>query len=929
MSAGGTHARARFWIRYALSLLRSRNGHHEFEHLCRDFVRARISQNVLPATGPVGAGGDQGRDFETFYSDMAGPPATALGSSGAIACSCTLQFDGVQAKIKEDVGKIARGRPVAAVYAFCESDLPVGHRHELIAWARTAHGLELEIIDGNALAELLAEPNLFWIVEQYLYIPAELLHQDRAESNDAHAWAASVSPDYPRPELHRYLQATRSAAGEHSYSFRSGLSLAQTPVLRDVYVDQDLIEWTERNEGEGGDAGTPISFTWRQLLDRRRHLLLTAGPGTGKSSLLRHIADTLASDWLAGRHAPYVPVRLHARAFAEDKPLAEAIRDGVTTALGFRLFGELPLRFFQTAALPNVPWLVLVDGLDEIQDMNRRETALQAIMEGTTHPDWRFIVTSRPLPVGDVKAARTVLTACELQPFDDKNLFTFAERWFTRLNLHSARGLADRLQTHVQHKDLRRLGHTPLAAAMLCVLLTEAPEQPLPDNRTVLYERYIDLVHRSGGVPVEPMERALQDRSLLLLEDLAYRSHLGEFDTSSLLSMALKWAAENGLAPGLGGLHTWERIVHDVLCGTGLVVSSSGAVEFAHQAFEEYLAARYVVRVITPMTDAERRDTLKLLIQDLANFDAETFSQLPLLLCGIWAARGHPLDFLAATLTSELWRDGPSLVVDLLAEGLPLGAETVTVLRNLATDDWYAAEDADRVTAADVLGELDYDASIDILLAMVADIDIADGGDRVTAIRALLARDKPAVTAAVIKLVNWADSRYWEIPHQVNAHGLVTGRVMKEEERLGGLSLILENPYQRDIDRVHAGVLLVEAQGDAAYHRLKKATLEGRLTWIIGEVFHYRRCDETFAVLYRMVEDPELDFDVRFSAADEIQERFGNDCAASAFRDLAEDCCLDREHRIKAIRELAEIKCEPSSVALPSLLQQLGLDDID
>ncbi len=857
---------------------------------------------------------------------MAELPVTALGSSRTIACSCSLQSDGVQAKIKEDVGKIARGRPVAAVYAFCESDLPVGHRHELIAWAKAAHGLALEIIDGNALAELLAAPELFWIVEQYLHIPAELLHQNTAESNDAHAWAASVSPDYPRPQLHRYLLATCSAAAEHSYSFRSGLSLVQTPALRDVYVDQNLIDRTERNDGEGGDADTPVSVTWRQLLDRRRHVLLTAGPGTGKSSLLRHIADILASDWLAGRHAPWVPVRLHARAFAEDKPLAQTIRDGVTTELGFRLFGELPLRFFQTAALPNVPWLMLVDGLDEIQEMDRRETALQAIMEGTTHPHWRFIVASRPLPAGDVKAACTVLTACELRPFDDKGLSTFAERWFTRLELPNARELAHRLQTHVQHKDLRRLAETPLAAALLCVLLTEEPEQPLPANRTVLYERYIDLVHRSGSVPIESVEHALHDRSLLLLEDLAYESHLGELD-APLLTRALEWATENGLFPGPGGQHTWERTVHDVLCGTGLVVSSSRAVEFAHQAFEEYLAARHVVRVITPMTDAERRDTLKQLVHDLANIDAETFSQLPLLLCGIWTARGYPLDFLAATLANELWRDGPWLVADLLAEGLPLGAETATVLRNLATDR-YAAEDADRVTAADVLGELDYDASTNILLAMVADIDIVDGGDRVTAIRTLLARGKPAVTAAVVQLVKWADPRYWEFPHRENAHDLVTDRVINEEERLGGLSAILENPYQRDIDRVHAGVLLVEAQGDPAYHRLKKISLEGRLAWTLGEVFFYRDCDETFSVLYRMVEDFELDFDVRFSAADEIQIRFGNDCAASAFRDLAEDRRLDHEHRIKATRELAEIKCEISSVALPSLLQQLGLKDI-
>ena len=47
------------------------NKHHEFEHLARWFVRIRICDNVMLATLPVGAGGDQGRDFETYRTYLA------------------------------------------------------------------------------------------------------------------------------------------------------------------------------------------------------------------------------------------------------------------------------------------------------------------------------------------------------------------------------------------------------------------------------------------------------------------------------------------------------------------------------------------------------------------------------------------------------------------------------------------------------------------------------------------------------------------------------------------------------------------------------------------------------------------------------------------------------------------------------------------
>jgi hypothetical protein len=59
-------------IRFALDELSRENGHHAFEDLCRELAQARLVSNVLPATGPVAGGGDQGRDFETFRTYLTG-----------------------------------------------------------------------------------------------------------------------------------------------------------------------------------------------------------------------------------------------------------------------------------------------------------------------------------------------------------------------------------------------------------------------------------------------------------------------------------------------------------------------------------------------------------------------------------------------------------------------------------------------------------------------------------------------------------------------------------------------------------------------------------------------------------------------------------------------------------------------------------------
>ncbi|MEA2277917.1 MAG: hypothetical protein QOC78_2877 [Solirubrobacteraceae bacterium] len=167
-------------VRFALSELSARNAAHEFEDMCRHVARSRLVSNLLPATGPVSAGGDQGRDFETFRSylrDELGPHGAFLAkvADGPVAFACTLQQDGLPTKIRDDVAKIVgSGSAVAMVYVFTAGPIAVGRRHELQRQIGEDHTVALEILDSFALAELLADPELFWIAVQYLRLPAEL-----------------------------------------------------------------------------------------------------------------------------------------------------------------------------------------------------------------------------------------------------------------------------------------------------------------------------------------------------------------------------------------------------------------------------------------------------------------------------------------------------------------------------------------------------------------------------------------------------------------------------------------------------------------------------------------------------------------------------------------------------------------------------------
>lgn len=184
-------------IRFALSDLGSANAHHRFEELCRHFARERICSNILPATGPVSSAGDQGRDFETFQSFLRqelGAHGSFVGriSDRPMAFTCTLQKDDLAGKLRSDIAAIAgSGTPVAGVCTFWGVPFPVGQRHKLQDDIRDNYGIELQIFDVVALAEHLADHDLFWIAERFLSIPASFAPASTPDEPDLPDWYIS------------------------------------------------------------------------------------------------------------------------------------------------------------------------------------------------------------------------------------------------------------------------------------------------------------------------------------------------------------------------------------------------------------------------------------------------------------------------------------------------------------------------------------------------------------------------------------------------------------------------------------------------------------------------------------------------------------------------------------------------------------------
>jgi hypothetical protein len=190
-------------------------------------------------------------------------------NEGPLVFACTLQCGRVTRKIKKDISAIVAGGSVAGIYVFLEADLPVSRRHDLIGWAMAERRVDVTILDGNALAQQLAQPDLYWIPERYLALPSRsALRQLAADHPIAPlacgVWERGRLPRKVRPLIGRDAEVTLASA------------------------------WLVSGDTEVGEVGRPA-------------VVVTGPPGAGKTILALEVARNVAGQFPDGQFYVDVP----------------------------------------------------------------------------------------------------------------------------------------------------------------------------------------------------------------------------------------------------------------------------------------------------------------------------------------------------------------------------------------------------------------------------------------------------------------------------------------------------------------------------------------------------------------------------------------------------------------------------------------------
>jgi hypothetical protein len=449
-----------------------------------------------------------------------------------------------------------------------------------------------------------------------------------------------------------------------------------------------------------------------QAFNDHDRLVITGGPGTGKSTLAGFLTLCLAyacdptiekSDGINGlqrlggdwKHGALVPIYVNLRSFSGDKSrfpkqkrtgkadhLLEHLRDR------FREFGAAA--YYLENSDGNIKGAALIlDGLDEIYEEDDRVKARLVIEDfAVRYPRCRIIVTSRTAAYRARSEWRLSETfkVVELAPYTQEQMKQYIDNWYTaaaqsrpgnfggRENARqNARKQAKNLWEALQEQEgLRPLARQPLLLTLI-TLIHEANRQ-MPRNRGELYEETVRLLNTWN--PPSEDDPLAQKLSKLDLKHVRMALQLIAFN----LQRQQRKDSEGGYvnqAELLVQLHSAQQRVgklgipiEDVLeylaTRNGILVSDpADHYRFIHLHIQEYLAACALIEqynhVAMPrpsrpgMGDWRFPDNISALL----NEDHERWREVALF-CGAILGTEHGQDRLWAYVETLL----PTLLID-------------------------------------------------------------------------------------------------------------------------------------------------------------------------------------------------------------------------------------------------------------------------
>ena len=408
------------------------------------------------------------------------------------------------------------------------------------------------------------------------------------------------------------------------------LDTVYVPLQAEYTAHKDEIS-AERMRPEDAEERSP-KVALNQVLGLGERLIISGGPGSGKTTVLQHIAWTLAyaihrekkvvAREKLGMESPlplpiYVPLSLYAtyrRKLPDDAPgrkktLAAFIADYL---LQNQTNLELDTDFFADLLRDEQRVLLLLDGLDEVPDEAERVIVrrdIEYLVSGKEN--LRVVVTSRTAAYQGRAVLGRGFQQVRVLPIGDDQIQSMIEQAYRAIYPKTApqaqakaadllKGI-QRLETERRERlggDVQPLVSNPLMVRML--LIVHFNNRRLPDQRADLYQKAVDAMLRPDYTLDESVAEEIERRvggSLAInremLQLLAFHMHQrGDEQGRKIGEPALREILCNN--------PTYEPFVDDLVaqtCQRGTLLEERGGMyQFIHLSFQEFLTGRYLVK---------------------------------------------------------------------------------------------------------------------------------------------------------------------------------------------------------------------------------------------------------------------------------------------------------------------------------------------
>jgi formylglycine-generating enzyme required for sulfatase activity len=396
---------------------------------------------------------------------------------------------------------------------------------------------------------------------------------------------------------------------------------------------------------EASVLGWAHSISLNQVLAQGTRLIVTGGPGCGKTTVLQHIAWTLASaiatdkpelahdqlglpepqptkDQKAPQDTLPLPIFISLGAYAQYRrqlppktdPRERTLAAFISRYLIERQTGlDLPEDFFARLLGNGQAVILLLDGLDEVPNESERVGVRQAIEDLVTGREtMRVVVTCRTAAYEDRTALGKGFREVRVQPLEDEDIAALVSQAYTAIYRHDPTARQNKATELLQGirnleeerrrrlgKEAERLVASPLLVRML--LVVHFSERRLPEQRAALYMKTTDAMLLPEYAPDEEVAEQIgrlvggsREIQRELVQHLAFAMHRrGPTQGREI--------GEDDLRRVLGEVPTFTPLADDFIALTRLrgtlLEEHMATYRFIHLSFQEYLAARYLAEV--------------------------------------------------------------------------------------------------------------------------------------------------------------------------------------------------------------------------------------------------------------------------------------------------------------------------------------------